>query len=226
MVTLTNPSPAFFDVFGSSVAVSGTHVVVGALYDDTGNQDSGSAYVYDMAGATPSLPVLTLTNPSPAYSDTFGYPVQISGTRVVVGAYQDDTHAEDAGIAYVYDLAGVTPGVPIATLCHPNPISFDHFGYSVAIDGGIVVVGSPLVDGSTTDRGSAYVFGKIAPALRINTAGNLATISWSPTNSPGFVLQYTDSLTSTNWINAVSGTTNPASLPMTNMARFYRLVQP
>ncbi len=48
ILTLDNPSPATDDRFGVSVAISGTRIVVGALRDDTGATDAGSAYVYDV----------------------------------------------------------------------------------------------------------------------------------------------------------------------------------
>ncbi len=57
----------------------------------------------------------------------------------------------------------------------------------------------------------------IAPA----TPGN-ATISWMP-DTPGFVLQETLSLSPTNWVNSVSGATNPIVVPATVPSRFYRL---
>src|SRR5688572_18010905 len=54
---LANPGPASGDNFGNSVAISGTRVVVGAPYDDTGATDAGSVYVYDLGSATPTAPV-------------------------------------------------------------------------------------------------------------------------------------------------------------------------
>jgi hypothetical protein len=66
-----------------------------------------------------------------------------------------------------------------------------------------------------------------APLLSIvpATAG-LATVSWTPANLPGFVLQFADSLAPTNWVNAPTGATNPATVPATFPARFYRLFKP
>ena len=64
------------------------------------------------AAGRPTVPVATLNNPGPAAGDQFGKSVAISGTRVVVGAYADDTGATDAGSAYVYDLSSGTPTVP------------------------------------------------------------------------------------------------------------------
>ena len=42
----------------------------------------------------------------------------------------------------------------------------------------------------------------------------------------GFVLQETDSLSPTNWVNSVSGTNNPTVVPATMPAKFYRLSNP
>src|SRR5206468_1027509 len=124
---------------GWSVAVDGNIAVVGAPFDDRGGSDSGVVKVYS---ATNGALLLTLANPSPASGDSFGYAVAISGTRVVVGAPYDDTGAGDAGSAYVFDLAGATPAVPVATLNNPNPALGELFGRTVAIDGIRVVVGA------------------------------------------------------------------------------------
>lgn len=48
IVTLANPTPAADDVFGESVSVSGSNVVVGASADDTGATNSGQAYVFNV----------------------------------------------------------------------------------------------------------------------------------------------------------------------------------
>jgi hypothetical protein len=65
-----------------------------------------------------------------------------------------------------------------------------------------------------------------APTLYItNAAPGFATIGWTPP-TPGFTLQSTDSLTPPNWVNAPSGTNNPATVPAALPARFYRLFKP
>ncbi len=158
LATLNNPSPAAIDYFGYSVAISGTQVAVGAYQDDTGATDAGSAYVYDLSSGTPTVPTVTLNNPGPAADDQFGWSVAISGTRVVVGANQDDTGATDAGSAYVYDLTSGTPTVPVVTLNNPGPVAGDFFGYSVAISGTLVVMGAYGDDTGASDAGSAYVY--------------------------------------------------------------------
>jgi hypothetical protein len=174
---LPNPSPQGFENFGYSVAVSGTRIVVGANQDDTGATDAGIAYVYDLSGSMPTVPVATLNNPGPASSDYFGFSVAISGTRVVVGAYSDDTGATNAGSAYVYDLSSGTPTVPIATLNDPSPAVQDYFGISVAISGTRVVVGAIGYDMVVTDVGRAYVYdlSSDTPTVPVTTLNNPAS---------------------------------------------------
>ena len=62
-----------------------------------------------------------------------------------------------------------------------------------------------------------------APTLTITPAApGQATISWTP-NTPGFVLQETLNLSPADWINSVSGATNPIVVPATLPTKFYRL---
>ena len=163
VATLNNPGPAEGDNFGKSVAISGTRVVVGAFNDDTGASNAGSAYVYDLSNGTPTVPVATLNNPSPAVDDNFGWSVAISGTRVVVGARSDDTGATDTGSVYIYDVSSGTPTVPVATLNNPRPAVNDNFGYSVALDGSTIAIGAPFDDTVATDKGFAYIFAPADP---------------------------------------------------------------
>ncbi len=185
IATLNNPTPAPSDLFGNSVAVSGNYVVVGAYLDDTVGPDTGSAYVYDLSSMTPTVPIATLNNPTPAPGDLFGNSVAVSGNYVVVGAYLDDTGAGDAGSAYVYDLSSMTPTVPIDTLNNPTPAGFDRFGNSVAVSGNYVVVGAYLDDTVGPDTGSAYVYdlSSMTPTVPIDTLNN-------PTPAPSDLFGY------------------------------------
>lgn len=69
-------------------------------------------------------------------------------------------------------------------------------------------------------------FAPTGPVLAIVRAPTgEATISWSPATT-GFVLQETWSLSSPNWTNSPSGSTNPATVPATMSTKFYRLFHP
>jgi hypothetical protein len=63
----------------------------------------------------------------------------------------------------------------------------------------------------------------LAPRLSIvPAASGSATISWTPA-PPGWVLQENLNLATTNWVNSVSGATNPVVVPATSPQKFYRL---
>ncbi len=134
-MTLQVPTLAYEDEFGSSVALSGTRVVAGAHRRDSAvHQDSGAAYLFDLASPG------TFVELVPSQSDThamFGHSVAIGGRWVVVGApHIDDDY--DQGAAYVFDAA---TGAELFRLTPPSPYSH-HFGSSVSIDSGRVLVGS------------------------------------------------------------------------------------
>ncbi|MCY2990027.1 MAG: hypothetical protein NTY19_19460 [Planctomycetota bacterium] len=150
--TLVNPTPAAGDGFGISVAISGSTVVVGAWWDDTGATDAGAAYVFD--AATGRL-LRTLNNPAPQAGDSFGRSVAVSGSTIVVGAYEADVGATGAGAAYVFD---VTSGNLLHALNNPTPTASDNFGGSVAVSESTIVVGAPNDHTGETDIGAVYVF--------------------------------------------------------------------
>ena len=160
VLALSNPVPGpnSYDYFGTSVAVSGNLVAVGTPGDDTGASDAGSVYVFDLSSGTPTVPVLTLNHTAAA--SEFGFSVAMSGTRLIVGAYNDDTGAANAGRAFVYDLASGTPTVPVATLNNPTPSTSERFGWSVAIDGTQAVVGAIAARNAdqSSNVGAAYVY--------------------------------------------------------------------
>jgi outer membrane protein assembly factor BamB len=89
ITTLTSPNAQADGDFGGSVSISGTLVVVGAL-GEAGN--AGHAYVFN---AIDGSLITTLTSPNTNALVNiffFGASVSISGTTVVVGAYDDTTN--------------------------------------------------------------------------------------------------------------------------------------
>ena len=155
-ITIGNPTPDVSDLFGHSVAISGTRVVVGAFGDNTGAANAGAAYVFVCTTFPLCTAPVTISNPTPAVNDQFGQSVAISGTMVLVGAFLDDTGAVDAGAAYVYDCTPAC-GLP-TTIPNPTPAANKEFGTSVAISGTRVVVGVQFDNTGAIDAGAAYLF--------------------------------------------------------------------
>ena len=153
---LTASDAAAFDQFGTSVAISGDSVVVGANFDDDGGSDSGSAYVFTRSGTVWSQQAKLTANDAAA-GDAFGISVSISGDSVVVGAPSDDDGGSGSGSAYVFTRSG-TEWSQQEKLTASDAAESDRFGISVAISGDSVVVGANLDDDGGSDSGSAYVF--------------------------------------------------------------------
>jgi hypothetical protein len=85
------------------------------------------------------------------------------------------------------------------------------------------IVASGFTPALLTLNEQALCTGPAAPTLTIvRTPPTQATISWTPA-TPGFVLQEKTNLTSGNWSNSPSGSTNPITVPATLPAKFYRL---
>ncbi|MBL9115256.1 MAG: cadherin domain-containing protein [Verrucomicrobiaceae bacterium] len=166
----------FVDRFGSSVAIDGDTIVVGAEGESSSatgvggdeNDDSasnaGAAYVFTRTAGTWSqqayLKSITRHTTS-GYGDKFGSAVAISGDTIVVGAQHEGSsatgvdgdhavgNASQSGAAYVYlRTAGVWAGQ--AYLKASNTGVGDKFGYSVSIAGDSIVVGAPFEDSIAT----------------------------------------------------------------------------
>jgi len=88
----------------------------------------------------------------------------------------------------------------------------------------------PMTGGQYSVTGGFWALQAIqtpgAPLLSIAAAGpGQATISWNP-DSPGWVLQEAFKLSSTNWMNSASGSTNNITVLATGGMKFYRLHKP
>ena len=89
------------DRFGTSVAVDGDRLAVGASGDDDKGSQSGSVYVYKRESGAWSR-IAKLKASDGATNDEFGISVAVDGDTVVVGAHWDDDNGSKSGSAYVY----------------------------------------------------------------------------------------------------------------------------
>ncbi len=165
------------DQFGGSIGLSGDYMVVSAHMHDwnetntSTNWAGGAAYIFERDGGGVWQQVKKLVNYDRRNYDRFGYAVSIDTNWIVVGAYTQDSLAPSGsdglmnpGAAYIYerDAGGIWNLDQKIVAGDRN--SGDHFGYSVDIDNGIIVLGSEQDDhdenatDALTDAGSAYIF--------------------------------------------------------------------
>lgn len=159
----TSCSTSAYCLFGSSVDISGSHVVVGSPGNIVNNHaDQGAVYVYvkPATGWTSRTHLAKLTLSQGSAGDLLGTSVSISGDIVAAGA----PNVNSIGAAYVFvrPTAGWrTVSRPNTTLTASDGNQYDAFGWSVAARGRTVLVGAPQFGNPQIGPqapGKAYLF--------------------------------------------------------------------
>ena len=154
---LTASDAAANDWFGHSVSVHDDLVAVGAIYNDDGGTNSGSAYVYEKVNGVWTETKLTASDA--AAGDQFGFSVSVYDDLVAVSAVLNDDGGYNSGSAYVYEKVN---GVWTETkLTASDAAANDWFGHSVSVHDDLVAVGAIYNDDGGTNSGSAYVYEKV-----------------------------------------------------------------
>ena len=173
---LTELSPAEGDAprFGLSVDIDGDLIVVGApmedlFYEGNWHDEQGSAYVFQIpVGNWPGTEAHEngFLRPSDGRAgDSFGASVAVSGHTVIVSAYAhepDPSNPDEMayGKAYIFTQSDPWGNAnDAAWFTASDAADHEYFGWSVAIDGDLAVVGAPG-DYSFDANGeeSAYLF--------------------------------------------------------------------
>jgi FG-GAP repeat len=153
---LVAPDPDTGDRFGLSVAIDGDTVVVGAESKDRvgvpGGVDAGMAYVFTRAAGAFGAGVPIGASDAKA-GDAFGWSVAISGSSILVGAYQRN---QFRGALYPFEKSGAT-WTPQTAITASDAAPGDQLGVSLTIHGTVAVAGA---FGKSSFAGAAYVFTK------------------------------------------------------------------
>jgi len=137
------------DGFGHAVTFLGPILAVSAPRSGTG--DHGQVFLFDReSGRLQRI----LASPDPQPNEYFGWALASDEELLVVGALGRGTTQPEAGVVYLYTNAGDF----LRTLEAPEPRKGDHFGESVALLPGHVIVGAPGHDSAGVDAGAIFVF--------------------------------------------------------------------
>lgn len=151
-------------LFGSSVAIDGDTVVIGATpnYAAVGNTGSGYVYVRDSAGNWVMQTILVLSDALTDAGLVNAVNVAIENDTAVLGApwyaLNGNTLTEKYGGAYIYRRDTAGNWTQEAKVLASDKIVEDLFGQSVAVVGDIVIAGAPQRDDNGSNSGAAYVF--------------------------------------------------------------------
>ena len=152
------------DNFGHSISIDGDYIIVGAPNEDTSAENGGTVYLFKRKSDDKNdvRQIAKIDADDTKENDLFGYSVSISGNYIAVGAYQEDSKADNAGSAYLFrrDSDDNNDISQIEKLQADDAKANDYFGYSVGISGNYIAVGAYQneEDDSDTNTGSAYLF--------------------------------------------------------------------
>ena len=152
--------------FGRSVAADGDTVVVGVYTFCTPDYPSGTVYVFvrPSSGWATTTETAQLTASNGHSLDEFGSPVAIDGDTIVVGAPLHDANGFGAGSVYVFVRpdSGWSSATETAQLHATDAETNANFGFSAAISGDTIAVGSLRDPDDASDGGAVYVHVKPA----------------------------------------------------------------
>lgn len=160
--------------FGSAVAIGHNKVVVGCR-NDSFNISAGIGCFYIFNALTGQRDESIGNNgrigPPDSNFDQFGSAVAIGCGIIVIGDFTNDTQQTNAGAIAIYDLNGNHK----STIYASDPGASDHFGQSVAVGSGRIVVGAP--GDNPSDQGAAYILDLEGNELKKLTAPDAAALS-------------------------------------------------
>jgi hypothetical protein len=133
--------------FPRSLALNENRVIFGFPTDDTLGNNAGIAYVFEYDGSAWSEPMAVHPAVPTAYA-WFGFDVDISGDRLIAGAFHEELgDLPEVGAAYTFEFDGAS-WVETQRLAPAQP-GFQHrFGWRVSLLGDRALVGMfPFFDG-------------------------------------------------------------------------------
>ena len=174
------------DRFGDSVGIAGNRAVVGAPFQESLNNQNtsitngGWGHTFSRgSGGWSYDEFLAVSNPQ--VEGRLGSSVAVAGSTVMAGAPSyHQTNNTDPGEVTIASKSSLT-GSWATEFTKTGQVGNDLFGYSVALDTGIAVIGAPgALIGSDALAGKAYLYTK-----NNNVWGPAATAIWSAGTNAG-----------------------------------------
>ena len=143
------------DLLGWSFATYNEKLIVSAL--SVTDPRGGYFSIFTNAYSTPFVLHDKVQPEYPQFGNEYGYDISIFEDWIAVGAPgEDDLSRQDSGAVYLYRLE--ENNLESYKILSSIRNDGDRFGHSVLVDSGIMFVGAPSGDGSSTKSGLVYIF--------------------------------------------------------------------
>jgi Flp pilus assembly pilin Flp len=148
--------------FSVSLSADGTHVAIGALYNDDTGSNAGQVRIYDLISGTWTQVGADIDGE--AAGDESGNSVSLSedGSRVAIGALYNDETGDQAGHVRIYDFIAGTWTQVGADI--DGEAAGDNSGVSVSLSssGSRLAIGARYNDGTASKAGHVRIYDLIA----------------------------------------------------------------
>jgi hypothetical protein len=232
--TYTASDGATMDLFGTSVAIYGDHLVCGAPGHDHVASGAGATFVFEKAatGWATMTETQEITASDAAGSDGFGKSVSVDGNNIIVSSPDDDDKGLSSGSAYIFSR-GTSTWTEVAKLLASDGLAQDYLGWGVSVDGNSAIAGAYAEDNTNgNEAGSAYLFdwsnqAPTPPVITGPTNGNAGTsypYTFTSTDGDGdqvsYYVEWGDT-TNTGWFGPfASGATQTKSHSWTSQGTY------
>lgn len=153
---INSPNPTIPGQFGTSVAIDGTRIAVGAPFESVSSVSTGRAYTYTLVSGTWTLEH-SFTDSGLSSNNQYGRSISLNGVNLLIGAIAADTSVSSSGAVFYHQHDGSAWNA-MARIEANDASSGQLFGCSVQIRGVRMVIGAEGDGG--VNQGAAYVFGR------------------------------------------------------------------
>ena len=147
--------------FGMSVSMTKGKCLIGAPHVPNGGVSIGAAYVFRNSNGTWVQQQKVMASDGNA-GDNFGTEVAIYEDKLLVGAPWDDEYFSNSGSAYFFRFDG-TSFVEVTRMNAHDPQLNTYYGWNIAIDDTLAVIGAHANSTLATQCGRAYLYDLNSP---------------------------------------------------------------
>ncbi len=159
LATLTPSDAEAHTLFGNSVAISGSTILVGSIWDTIDDRArAGSVYVF--TGSNDNwTQVQKISAPGTLDNVFFGASLALQGDTTVIGAFAAALSSVRTGAVYAYQRNGGT-FIDAGVIAPPINQDTQYFGYALAMNADRMVIGAPMLDSfnPADDDGGAFLY--------------------------------------------------------------------